>query len=43
MRCSGKNLELHYKEYKGALPWRGISVYVVDSIISVTPARGLID
>ncbi len=43
MRCSGKLLELHYKEYKGALPWRGVSVYVVDSIISVSPARGLPD
>ena len=22
MRCSGKTVELHYKEYLGALPWR---------------------
>lgn len=43
MRCSGKQLELHYKEYKGALPWRGMSVYVVDSIISVSPARGIFE
>lgn len=43
MRCSGKHLELHYKEYKAALPWRGMSVYVVDSIISVSPARGLLE
>lgn len=43
MRCSGKHLELHYKEYKNALPWRGMSVYVVDSIISVSPARGLVE
>ena len=43
MRCSGKALELHYKEYKGALPWRGMSVYVVDSIISVSPAGVMID
>lgn len=43
MRCSGKQLELHYKEYMGALPWRGISVYVVDSIISVSPSRPFIE
>ena len=24
MRCSGKNVELRYKEYNGALPWRGM-------------------
>jgi hypothetical protein len=32
---SGKLFELHYKEYKGALPWRGFSTYVVDSIVSM--------
>ena len=36
MRCSGKQVELHYKEYNGALPWRGMQKYVVDSIVSVT-------
>ena len=36
MRCSGRNVELHYKEYMGALPWRGMSVFIVDSIISVS-------
>lgn len=36
MRCSGKQVELHYKEYNGALPWRGMQRYVVDSIVSVT-------
>ncbi len=35
MRCSGKTVELHYKEYKGTLPWRGVSKYVVDEIVSV--------
>jgi hypothetical protein len=33
MRNSGKDFELHYKEYMGALPWRGTSVFIVDSII----------
>lgn len=35
MRCTGKQVELHYREYLGALPWRGVSEFVVDSIISV--------
>ena len=35
MRCTGKQVELHYKEYLGALPWCGVSEFVVDSIISV--------
>lgn len=35
MRCTGKQVELHYHEYLGALPWRGVSEFVVDSIISV--------
>lgn len=41
MRCSGKVVELHYKEYRGALPWRGMQKYIVDDIISIqegTPA-----
>ncbi len=38
MRCSGKQVELHYKEYNGMLPWRGMQRYVVDSIICVTPS-----
>jgi hypothetical protein len=39
MSNSGKEFELHYKEYMGALPWRGISEYVVDSIYSIRDAR----
>jgi len=35
-RCAGKTVELHYKEYLGALPWRGMSKYVVDSVLSVS-------
>ena len=35
MRCSGKTVELHYKEYLGALPWRGKQKYVVDEILAV--------
>ena len=40
MRYSGKSVELHYKEYLGTLPWRGMQKYVVDRIISTsTPAN----
>jgi hypothetical protein len=35
MSNSGAILELHYKEYLGAPPWRGMSKYIVDSIISI--------
>ena len=35
-RCTGKMVELHYKEYLGTLPWRGMTKYVVDSVYSVT-------
>ena len=34
-RCAGKRVELHYKEYLGTLPWRGMSKYVVDSVYSI--------
>ena len=37
MLCSGKNVELHYKEYNGWLPWRGMQRYIVDRIVSITP------
>ena len=36
-RCAGKFVELHYKEYLGTLPWRGMQKYVVDSVYSVSP------
>lgn len=34
MLQSGNVVELHYKEYFGALPWRGFTKYIVDSIVS---------
>ena len=33
MNNSGKFFDLHYKEYKGKLPWRGYSEFIVDKII----------
>lgn len=35
MRNSGKYFDLHYKEYHGKLPWRGFTVFIVDSIYSM--------
>lgn len=34
---AGAMLEVHYKEYIHTLPWRGVSNFVVDSVMSVTP------
>jgi hypothetical protein len=39
MRAGGEEVELHYREYKHALPWRGYSAYVVDSIVSISKKR----
>lgn len=38
MHCSGKNVELNYKEYNGWLPWRGMQKYIVVGIQKVTPS-----
>ncbi len=35
MLAGGREVKLHYNEYKGAVPWRGYSKYVVDSIIDI--------
>ena len=37
MSNSGNFFDLHYKEYKGSLPWRGYSSFIVDKIISMKP------
>lgn len=42
MANSGKDFELHYKEYMGALPWRGTSVFIVDSVISMGDSKVLL-
>ncbi|UOE52490.1 hypothetical protein MTO98_15550 [Mucilaginibacter sp. SMC90] len=34
---AGAYLELHYKEYLHTLPWRGVSVFVVDSVMAIKP------
>ena len=35
-RCSGKIVELRYKEYLHPLPWRGMSTYVVFEVLKTT-------
>lgn len=35
MENSGSYFDLHYKEYKKTLPWRGFSPYVVDGILKM--------
>lgn len=37
MMAGGKIVELRYKEYFGALPWRGYSKFIVDEIINIAP------
>ena len=37
MNNSGNYYDLHYKEYKGTVPWRGYSVFIVDKIIGTKP------
>ncbi|MCZ2082855.1 MAG: hypothetical protein LC112_01190 [Flavobacteriales bacterium] len=32
---SGKQFDLHYKEYNGAIPWRGNTKYVVDKVVNM--------
>lgn len=35
MNNSGNHFDLHYREYKGTLPWRGYSPFIVDRIVSM--------
>lgn len=37
--CSGKTLELRYYEYLHAIPWRGMSNYVVFEIIKIEDGK----
>lgn len=39
MKNSGKEVDLHYKEYFGKIWWRGNTVYVVDSILAMREVR----
>jgi hypothetical protein len=35
MQNSGNYFDLHYREYKNAIPWRGFSPFIVDKIIKM--------
>lgn len=35
LQNSGREVELHYKRFFGALPWRGVQSYIVDSIYAI--------
>ena len=35
MNLTGQNVKLHYKEYFGALPWRGYTRFIVYSIVAI--------
>jgi hypothetical protein len=39
MANSGKEFELHYKEYMATVPWRGVTVYIVDSIYAMRDSK----
>lgn len=34
MNNSGKYFDLHYKEFKGTIPWRGYTNFIVDRIVN---------
>jgi hypothetical protein len=35
LKLEGNTVVLHYKEKNGVLPWRGETVYLVDSVVSL--------
>lgn len=39
MENSGKDMELHYKRYIGTLPWRGMQVFIIDSVYDIDNAN----
>jgi hypothetical protein len=40
--ASGREVQLHYYEYVGTLPWRGVSKFIVDSIVSISGPKPLV-
>ncbi|MBQ8958035.1 MAG: hypothetical protein IJ057_05990 [Bacteroidales bacterium] len=41
--CAGKFVQVHYKEYLGTLPWRGMTKFVVDSVLTVSELNVPVD
>jgi len=40
LKVSGREVNVHYKQYFGSLPWRGMQKYIVDSIYEVRGVAG---
>lgn len=40
LKVSGREVNVHYIQYFGALPWRGMQKYIVDSIYEVRGLQG---
>ena len=40
LKVSGREMNVHYKQYFGSLPWRGMQNFIVDSIYEVRSAQG---
>jgi hypothetical protein len=40
LKASGRELNVHYKQYFASLPWRGMQNYIVDSIYEVRGIQG---
>jgi hypothetical protein len=40
LRYSGREVNIHYKQYFASLPWRGMKNFVVDSIYEVRNPQG---
>lgn len=40
LKISGREVNIHYKQYFGSLPWRGMQKYIVDSIYEVRGVQG---
>jgi hypothetical protein len=40
LKVSGREVNLHYKQYFGSLPWRGMQNFIVDSIYEIRGSQG---
>ena len=40
LKVSGREVNIHYKQYFGSLPWRGMQKFIVDSIYEVRGVAG---
>lgn len=42
MENSGKDMELHYKRFIGTLPWRGMQLFIVDSVYQISNVNNMV-